>query len=215
MQERFANHYWVEGQTAYDEEDDGFAFTRKSRITIARNAKPAVLEPMVGDRTPPPVLTPSRTTKIRSTRSKRNLKKQQELSPLQPPARPDSKPKHPVRLPKREQDENSHYHYSGTEDLIHTKTSFGAFEQRMEDAGLTLISPRSPSPSRQHRRAKKEGVAKVVIPLSDTPIIQRNRQFRKEATGEGSNGRRSSLGLRGRRASSLIDNGQVGTFGPV
>lgn len=203
-----------EGQTAYDEEDDGFAFTRKSRAMRTRSAKSAISEPMVEERTPPPVLTPSRTTKIRSTRSKRVIKKQRELTPPQPLLRPDPQLKHPVRPPKREQDENSHYHhYTNIQDLKHTKTStFGALEQSMEDAGLTPISPRLASPSRHHRKTKKESVAKVVIPLSDTPIIQRNRQFRKDAPGGGSSSRRSSLGLRGRRASSLIDNGQVGTL---
>ena len=82
----------------------------------------------------------------------------------------------------------------------------------MEDAGLNPISPPPPaSPMRRGRRTSGEG-AKVVIPLSDTPIIQRNKQFRKEAGGGGSNSRRSSLGLRGRRASSLIDSGQIGTL---
>ena len=82
----------------------------------------------------------------------------------------------------------------------------------MEDAGLNPISPLPPaSPGRRGRRTSSGG-AKVVIPLSDTPIIQRNKQFRKEVGGGGTSSRRSSLGLRGRRASSLIDNGQVGTL---
>jgi kinetochore protein Mis13/DSN1 len=44
---------------------------------------------------------------------------------------------------------------------------------------------------------------KIALPFSDTPVINRNKELRKKGTG----GRRSSLGLRGRRASSLIDNG--------
>jgi kinetochore protein Mis13/DSN1 len=44
----------------------------------------------------------------------------------------------------------------------------------------------------------------IALPFSDTPIMNRNKEMRKK----GGNGlRRSSLGLRGRRASSLIDNG--------
>ncbi|KAK9367024.1 Mis12-Mtw1 protein family-domain-containing protein [Lipomyces kononenkoae] len=39
----------------------------------------------------------------------------------------------------------------------------------------------------------------VSLPLTDTPMIRRNQQFRQQAP----NGRRSSLGLRGKRASSL------------
>ena len=43
----------------------------------------------------------------------------------------------------------------------------------------------------------------IALPFSDTPVINRNKEMRKKNTGS----RRSSLGLRGRRASSLIDNG--------
>jgi len=45
----------------------------------------------------------------------------------------------------------------------------------------------------------------IALPFSDTPIINRNKEFRKKGGASGS--RRSSLGMRGRRASSLIDNG--------
>ncbi|KAI1814002.1 hypothetical protein GGS20DRAFT_550500 [Poronia punctata] len=43
---------------------------------------------------------------------------------------------------------------------------------------------------------------KIALPFSDTPIINRNKEMRKK-TGN----RRSSLGMRGRRASSLIESG--------
>ncbi|KAJ5769459.1 hypothetical protein N7520_004018 [Penicillium odoratum] len=46
---------------------------------------------------------------------------------------------------------------------------------------------------------------KVALPLADTPVIQRNKELRGTKSGKGN--RRSSLGMRGRRASSLIDSG--------
>ncbi|KAK0103959.1 hypothetical protein ONS96_005065 [Cadophora gregata f. sp. sojae] len=45
----------------------------------------------------------------------------------------------------------------------------------------------------------------IALPFSDTPIINRNKELRKK--GDNGGARRSSLGLRGRRASSLIDSG--------
>ncbi|KAL1892957.1 hypothetical protein Cpir12675_004325 [Ceratocystis pirilliformis] len=45
--------------------------------------------------------------------------------------------------------------------------------------------------------------AKIALPLSDTPIINRNKEMRKKGGGR----RRSSLGMRGRRASSLTSMG--------
>ncbi|KAL4938839.1 Mis12-Mtw1 protein family-domain-containing protein [Aspergillus oleicola] len=44
----------------------------------------------------------------------------------------------------------------------------------------------------------------IALPMSDTPIINRNKEMRKKGNGK----RRSSLGTRGRRASSLIESGQ-------
>ncbi|RGP81723.1 kinetochore mis13 [Fusarium longipes] len=48
--------------------------------------------------------------------------------------------------------------------------------------------------------------ATIALPMSDTPIINRNKEMRKKG---GNSNRRSSLGNRGRRASSLIEGGQT------
>ncbi|OIW24247.1 hypothetical protein CONLIGDRAFT_718698 [Coniochaeta ligniaria NRRL 30616] len=45
---------------------------------------------------------------------------------------------------------------------------------------------------------------KIALPFSDTPLINRDMDFPEQ---DGSSQRRSSLGMRGRRASSLIENG--------
>lgn len=198
----------VVSHTAYDEEDDGFVFTRKSRATVTRSAKNTAPEPPPKEPTPPPILTPPRQTKVRATKAKPVVKKQQEQPPL-----PEQSQKLSVRPPIPQQDENIHsHHYPNQQDVRPNRVpKTWSFEQSMEDAGLRPISPPPASPPRRQRGTSKERVAKVVIPLTDTPIIQRNKQFRKEAGGGGgSSSRRSSLGLRGRRASSLIDNGQVG-----
>lgn len=55
------------------------------------------------------------------------------------------------------------------------------------------------------RGSSSEPPQQIVLPLSDTPIINRNKEMRKKGGATGS--RRSSLGMRGRRASSLIENG--------
>lgn len=46
---------------------------------------------------------------------------------------------------------------------------------------------------------------KIALPMADTPVIQRNKELRGDKTAKGR--RRSSLDLRGRRASDLIDSG--------
>lgn len=57
----------------------------------------------------------------------------------------------------------------------------------------------SPRVERSHE------ITKVSLPFADTPVIRRNQEMRK---GSGDGQRRSSLGMRGRRASSLIDGGK-------
>ena len=49
---------------------------------------------------------------------------------------------------------------------------------------------------------KKREATKIALPFADTPVIQRNKDMRK---GSGQQHRRSSTGMRGRRASSLIE----------
>ncbi|KAL2818897.1 Mis12-Mtw1 protein family-domain-containing protein [Aspergillus granulosus] len=49
------------------------------------------------------------------------------------------------------------------------------------------------------------GTSTIALPVADTPVIQRNREMRGKKSSKGS--RRSSLSMRGRRASSLIDSG--------
>lgn len=60
-------------------------------------------------------------------------------------------------------------------------------------------SPQQPAPPVES--------AKIALPMSDTPIINRNKEMRRK----GNSSRRSSLGSRGRRASSLIESGQTAT----
>lgn len=59
--------------------------------------------------------------------------------------------------------------------------------------------------STEAHRHEDAGAHKIALPFSDTPVINRNKEMRKKGGGGGS--RRSSLEMRGRRASSLIENG--------
>ncbi|OAR01452.1 hypothetical protein LLEC1_06475 [Akanthomyces lecanii] len=84
-----------------------------------------------------------------------------------------------------------------------------------DDAGRTRSSFHSPP----------RGTTTITLPTSDTPVMARNKEMRKKAAEGGSasgsrsssngssngsnNHRRSSLGTRGRRASSLMESGQT------
>jgi len=63
------------------------------------------------------------------------------------------------------------------------------------------------TPNQQDVNAAKErdpNARRIMLPFADTPVITRNKEMRK---GNKDGHRRSSTGLRGRRASSLIDSG--------
>lgn len=48
---------------------------------------------------------------------------------------------------------------------------------------------------------------KISLPMADTPVIRKNKEMRMKDKGKKGGNRRSSLGMRGRRASSLIGSG--------
>ncbi|PHH66922.1 hypothetical protein CDD81_5274 [Ophiocordyceps australis] len=75
-------------------------------------------------------------------------------------------------------------------------------QQHKQHEPEPLEEPRPPLPPQQQVPVES---AKITLPMSDTPIINRNKEMRKK----GNSNRRSSLGSRGRRASSLIENGQT------
>lgn len=71
-------------------------------------------------------------------------------------------------------------------------------ESDVQDTPATVDTPLEKDPN----------ATKIALPFSDTPINNRNKEFRKKG-GAGAGGRRrSSITMRGRRASSLIENGQ-------
>ncbi|KAH6957687.1 Mis12-Mtw1 protein family-domain-containing protein, partial [Ilyonectria sp. MPI-CAGE-AT-0026] len=65
-------------------------------------------------------------------------------------------------------------------------------------------APKRPVPNWDESPPPRVVPSKIALPMSDTPVINRNKEMRMRNGGS----RRSSLGMRGRRASSLIDGGQ-------
>ncbi len=178
---------WLTEPIADEEEHDGFTFKR----TRARKAKEeAVLastaeEPRQEERVEP---APIRKPKKKVTGSpengestvRRSTRRSGEYEDANPPA---------LAVKKRRKDRAS-------SDL---KPDHGG-ERSHTDNERARQEP-------QHDHTQPIEVTfdatKIALPFADTPIIRRNKEMRKtNAT------RRSSLGMRGRRASSLIDTGK-------
>ena len=189
----------TDNATEFDEEDDGFTFTRtKSKRTKATQAV-QVPEPVYEERNeaskPAPAKKPSkRSLELTNStqpnreelaprrRSTRNSGDKTIVEPLELVV-PRRRPKEGAATRKKKVKEPDKSH--GEEDA----------EDRMD-----LIGGDSQTPGRMEFSAD---TTKIALPFADTPIIRRNKEMRKGSDGS----RRSSLGMRGRRASSLIDSG--------
>lgn len=170
---------------AYDENDDGFTFSRtRSKKTKAQSVASAREPAPSESKAPEPVPAPARSRR-----------KKDSLAP--PPITEDD------AAPKRRRSAR----LSGGDREIATpvpaekpkraKKTAEPKPSSERDDGLDLVGG-------DLVVEKKRDATKIALPFADTPVIKRNKEMRK---GSGQGHRRSSTGLRGRRASSLIDSG--------
>ncbi|KAM3498944.1 hypothetical protein MY10362_007768 [Beauveria mimosiformis] len=180
------------------ENDDDFVFTRKPKkartdeVTATATAAPVRRSP----RHKPAAADSSKITTTTTTRSSSSQKKAGAVSS-------------PSRDADRRRREASAGRAASGHDPRTDRTTRRADAER-----ATKSSFQSPPP---------RGTTTITLPTSDTPVMARNKEMRKKAAegapqssasssngrGNGSNHRRSSLGTRGRRASSLIESGQT------
>jgi kinetochore protein Mis13/DSN1 len=74
-----------------------------------------------------------------------------------------------------------------------------------EEDGQPPAREKTPALTSDVIAGEEHSATRIALPFADTPVIRRNKAMREGKSGKGE--RRSSLGLRGRRASSLIDSG--------
>ncbi|KAB8067418.1 Mis12-Mtw1 protein family-domain-containing protein [Aspergillus leporis] len=194
-------------QVDFDEED-GFQFTRtkskKSKPTV--ETIPEVSLPAPENPAPKPSPRRGRPPK------KRPVEKPAERQEIAPEIAPE--PKKSARsstrqtrgaakttLPEPEPQPASATRSTRTRDHIETvplekKRKKGRPSKSHEEQRNGFVSP----------EPQQAGTSKITLPMADTPVIQRNKELRGAAKS-GKGNRRSSLGMRGRRASSLIDSG--------
>ncbi|KAI0446198.1 Mis12-Mtw1 protein family-domain-containing protein [Xylaria telfairii] len=195
---------------SYDEQDGDFHFTRGSkRVKMAQpepvpedelTATPPAPKPVPRrgrppkkkvDREEPPKPVPKPAPKPAPTRTS---KRKSSQTPVQSPDIPP--PQRNTRHRTRSSIDNV--------DPVPTKATKSAPRIRQvveEDREPETVS--TPMDVDKVQRTEEVSEArKIALPFSDTPIINRNKEMRKK-TGN----RRSSVGMRGRRASSLINSG--------
>ena len=189
-------------KAAYDEDDDGFQFARRTSRRTAR-AEPTPEKPAKVARAQDSLPTKAPTRKKRDEialdaesphthkrrRSARLSGDKQELE-----ARPKStEPPVAKRTKKTAQAEERRKQITpAPEASPEDKSAFVGTKTPIHNE-LNVAKKRDPNAQR------------IMLPFADTPVITRNKEMRK---GSKDGHRRSSTGLRGRRASSLIDSGQ-------
>lgn len=222
---------------AYDEEVDGFSFTKVSRKAKA-SKQPAVRNSTTDQEAPPPPPAPvsAATTAPepvpapapKEDAAPKTVQKKARAEPEPAPApapkedaapktvqkktrrrfptTPERKPaEKPVRRSKRLSDE----HVSSDPQPSPHKAAHAKSHANVERSP----SPEKAKPITIEKKRKRganggeeeEKIMRIALPFADTPVIRRNKEMRK-SSADGS--RRSSSGMRGRRASSLIDEGR-------
>ena len=178
---------------AYDEEDDGFAFTR----TRSKRAK---AEPVLASSA-----EEERQEKRAESAPTRKPRKKSVSSPTAEPMRPEG------WTGKRRSARQSGDHENTDPSILPVKKrrkDRSPSVQKSDQGGGKQCgdhysTEQDSRPDHSHSVEYTFDVTKIALPFADTPIIRRNKEMRK------TNGsRRSSLGMRGRRASSLIDTGR-------
>jgi kinetochore protein Mis13/DSN1 len=173
----------------YDEEDDGFMFTRaKSKRTKATTTprEDPIREDVHQD--------------IKLTNQKRSRKKSTELSV--------SNNEEAIVVRKRSTRNSGDGNAIEPSEVQIQKKRSKRISVEPQQATSHNERPAHKDSSRARARTPENNYistesTKIALPFADTPVIRRNKEMRK-ASNES---RRSSLSMRGRRASSLIDSG--------
>ncbi|KAI9742219.1 MAG: hypothetical protein M1818_004119 [Claussenomyces sp. TS43310] len=172
---------------AYDEADGDFKFTRKAKRTKTET-QVSKLESA----------SRSRRSGARHdeelSESSRAPKRQMNISTPKQDVQSKAQPRRGLRRSTR---------LSGGGNQEAEASTNGTEAEVTEMDGVELVGASTAETSSRAAANIPNGATKIALPFSDTPVITRNKELRKTGTGR----RRSSLGLRGRRASSLIDNG--------
>ncbi|KAI1274529.1 Mis12-Mtw1 protein family-domain-containing protein [Xylaria sp. FL0933] len=200
---------------SYDEQDGDFQFTRASK-----RAKTAQPDPIPEDElAPAPAPAPKPALKPAARRGRPPKKKEDREEPP-PPPKPTPPKAAPTRVSKRKLSQTQapsddtpppqkttrhRTTRSSIErmDPVPTKAISNASKSRRIEEEPEIEAVSTPTDIDKVQRLEEvSGAKKIALPFSDTPIINRNKEMRKK-TGN----RRSSVGMRGRRASSLINSG--------
>lgn len=203
----------VSGGTAYEEEDGGFSFSRKQSKKTKAQPQPPSPPPTDARPQPEPEVEQQAPVDDAPTGpaapATRQKKKPRKTLPVSP--EPNKlQAKTPQRRSKRLSGDNNPPPPNATQVTSNPGPSDPANDRLSTPEQPVAPLDREESPQLQEvnngqdLHVEKKRRLTIPLPFADTPIIRRNKEMRKNSA---ENSRRSSSGMRGRRASSLIDTG--------
>lgn len=187
----------------YDEEDHGFPYTRtQAKKAKAEAALPATVEEEQGLRaeTAPPKRARKKSVGSPDTTRAENEARKGTRKSARHSGEHEKESADPQVLPvKKRRKRDSSEVKPGQEGESSAK------EPTEKEPSKTTHNHSRQEERQDHTQPIEISfdATKIALPFADTPRIQRNKDMRKTNAA-----RRSSLGLRGRRASSLIDTGR-------
>ena len=185
----------------YDEEIDGFAFTKnKSKRTKGTSAVSKTSSEQVS--LGPPVVSGALLAPTDEAAPKTARKTGRRRLPTTPERDAADQP---TRRSKRLSSENQH---SAKRRSPHKPAHVQSHANHERSPSPRNVRPLTNEKKRRQgtEGAEPEKVTRIQLPFADTPVIKRNKEMRKASANTGN--RRSSSGMRGRRASSMIDEGR-------
>ncbi|KAF2023550.1 hypothetical protein EK21DRAFT_80629 [Setomelanomma holmii] len=197
-------------KAAYDEDDDGFQFSRRiSKRTTKAQAAPAP-EPIPEE---PPAKSARSQDALPAKPTAR--RKKASIAAIDPELSDTQKRRRSTRLSGDK--EQLEVRPKSTEAPVAKRAKKTAPVEKERRKQITpapeaqqeptngLVGVKTPTQNELTVAKKRDPNAqRIMLPFADTPVITRNKEMRK---GSKDGHRRSSTGLRGRRASSLIDSG--------
>ncbi|KAJ5594010.1 uncharacterized protein N7459_000218 [Penicillium hispanicum] len=183
----------------YEEDAEGFQFSRVPPKKKKPSVEPVAEVPPSDVENAPPKSTPrrGRPPKKRTAEDANLAEAPAKVITTELPTRKSTRgaAKDPEPKPHPANATRSSRNYAPSEEVSSTPKGKRGRPARPRVSGTNgFKSPEQPPAG-----------TKVALPVADTPVIQRNKELRGAKSDKGR--RRSSLGMRGRRASSLIDSG--------
>ncbi|KAK0927656.1 hypothetical protein LTR29_017611 [Friedmanniomyces endolithicus] len=198
---------------AYDEEVDGFAF--KKGVRKAKEPKQPAVRNSVTEEQLPAAALPAPAV-VSPVKPQGPAPAQSEVAAAQKPVPKKARRRFPT-TPEREAAEKP-TRRSKRLSSEHEPAILAPTPLKPSHAKSHANTERSPSPEKARpitiEKKRKRGVngveeeekiMRITLPFQDTPVIRRNKEMRK---GGDDGHRRSSSGMRGRRVSSMMDEGR-------